>query len=55
LAAYRWILERQGVDSTERVVGRITNVGARDDELTLPPGEDVDAMIRDRLQRLGPE
>jgi ATP-dependent helicase/nuclease subunit A len=54
LAAYRWILERQGVDPTARVVGRITNVGARDDESTLAPETDVDALIRERLRRLGP-
>lgn len=54
LAAYRWILERQGVDPTARVVGRITNVGARDDESTLAPETDVDALIHERLRRLGP-
>ncbi|MFB6243042.1 MAG: PD-(D/E)XK nuclease family protein, partial [Halobaculum sp.] len=54
LAAYRWILERQGVDPTARVVGRITNVGTRDDELTLAPEADVDTLVRGRLRRLGP-
>lgn len=55
LAAYRWILERQGVDPSARVVARITNVGARDDESKLSPETDVDELIRERLRRLGPE
>jgi ATP-dependent helicase/nuclease subunit A len=55
LATYRWILERQGVDPTTRVIGRITNVGARDDELTLAPETDVGTLIRERFRRLGPK
>jgi hypothetical protein len=55
LATYRWILERQGVDPTTRVTGRITNVGARDDELTLAPETDVGTLIRERFRRLGPD
>ena len=53
LAAYRWVLERQGVDPTARVVCRITNVGARDSESTLAPETDVDHSIRERFAQFG--
>ncbi|MEZ3118058.1 UvrD-helicase domain-containing protein [Halobaculum sp. MBLA0147] len=55
LAAYRWILERQGVDPSARVVARITNIGERNNESELSPEIDVDERIRQRLRRLGPE
>lgn len=55
LAAYRWILERQGVDPSAQVVARITNIGERNDESELSPETDVDELIRERLRRLGPE